>query len=329
MNQLFRCRSVLAGFCILFFAWPAFADPLPSWNDDEAKTRIITFVEGVTDPNGSGFVPVAERIAVFDNDGTLWAEQPLYFQVIYSLDAVRAAAAADPNYANTPALKAAVDGDMAALMADHAKGLFEVLDVTNAGITVEAYMADVRAWLDSARHPKTGKPYDSMVYQPMLELLRYLRDEGFQTYIVSGGGVHFIRAFGEQRYGIPPQQTIGSMAKQRYEVVDGVPQQIKEGGIFFVDDKAGKPVAIDRHIGRRPIFAGGNSDGDLEMLQWTTAGEGPRFALIVHHDDAAREWAYDRNSDIGRLDKAMDMAPEEGWLLVSMKKDWAKVFPWQ
>ncbi len=322
-------QGCLAGLCLLLVAWPVFADPLPSWRAGEAKSQIIAFVEDVTDPDSPNFVPVADRIATFDNDGTLWAEQPAYFQLIYALDEVRAAAEADPAFASTPALKAAVAGDLKPLFDNHHAGLMEVIDATHAGMTVSDYIASVQDWLKTARHPQSDQPYDAMVYQPMLELLRYLRDEGFATYIVSGGGIHFIRAFAEPRYGIPPQQVVGSVGNERFEIVDGTPELIKEAGIFFIDDKAGKPVAIDRHIGRRPIFVGGNSDGDLQMLQWSTAGPGPRFGLIVHHDDGEREWAYDRDSAIGRLDKAMDLASKEGWLLVSMKDDWAKVFPWQ
>ncbi|MEQ8651813.1 MAG: HAD family hydrolase [Kiloniellales bacterium] len=329
MRRFFVCRTALAGLCLLLVAWPVLADPLPSWRDGAAKSKIIAFVDAVTDPGSTDFVPVAARIATFDNDGTLWAEQPAYFQLIYALDEVRAAAKADPAYAATPALKAAVEGDLKPLFDDHHKGLMEVIDATHSGMTVSAYTASVRKWLETARHSQSGQPYDAMVYQPMLELLRYLRDEGFSTYIVSGGGIHFIRVFAEPRYGIPPQQVVGSMGNERFEIRDGKPVLIKEAGLFFVDDKSGKPVAIDRHIGRRPIFVGGNSDGDLQMLQWSTAGDGPRFGLIVHHDDGEREWAYDRDSAIGRLDKAMDLAPKEGWLLVSMKDDWAKVFPWQ
>ncbi len=313
---------------VLLAPWPALADPLPSWNEGEAKQAIVAFVESVTDPEGDDFVPAAQRIAVFDNDGTLWSEQPFYFQGVYALDKVREAAAKDPDYANTPALKAAVEGDMKALLADHGKGLLEVIYATHSGMPVSQFIAGARDWLASAKHPKTGKPYGEMVYQPMLELLSYLRDRGFSTYIVSGGGIHFIRAFAEPTYGVPPQQVVGTSGEQSYKLVEGKPEIIKEAGIFFIDDKAGKPVGIDRHIGRRPIFAAGNSDGDLEMLQWTTAGEGPRFGLIVHHDDAEREWAYDRDSAVGRLDQAWDMAPAEGWHLISMKNDWAKVFPW-
>ncbi len=306
----------------------ALADPLPTWRDGAAKTAIMDFVARVTDPEGRDFVPVAERIAVFDNDGTLWSEQPVYFQVLFAMDRVRAMAAQDPSFADTPALKAAVAGDWQALFTDHGKPMGAVLNATHGEITVEEFQKRAGQWLREADHPDTGRPYDQMVYQPMLELLRYLRDEGFSTYIVSGGGLHFIRAYADGTYGIPPQQVIGSTTQERFELVEGVPQVIKEEGVFFINDKGGKPVGIDRHIGRRPIFAAGNSDGDLEMLQWTTAGQGPRFAMIVHHDDGAREWAYDRDSKIGRLDKAMDLAPEEGWLLVSMKDDWTQIFPW-
>ncbi len=306
----------------------AFADPLPTWRDGDAKAAITDFVTRVTDPGSEDFVPVDERVAVFDNDGTLWSEQPVYFQVIFAMDQVRDAAAKDPGFADTPALKEAVAGDWKALFADHGQPMGEVLNATHGEVSVEEFEESAGTWLREARHPDTDRPYDQMIYQPMLELLRYLRDEGFATYIVSGGGLHFIRAYADGTYGIPPQQVIGTTNKERFEVVEGVPELIKEEGVFFINDKGGKPVGIDRHIGRRPIFAAGNSDGDLEMLQWTTAGDGPRFGMIVHHDDPVREWAYDRDSKIGRLDKAMDLAPKEGWLLVSMKNDWAQIFPW-
>ncbi len=322
-------RGSLLVACLLFLTTSlAAADPLPTWRDDGAKQAIVAFVQSVSDPASPDFLPEAERIAVFDNDGTLWSEKPIYFQVVYALDRVRAEAEKDPAFAKTPALKAAVAGDMKTLMADHAKGMLEVLAVTHSGMSVGDYSEEVKDWLATARHPKTGKPYDQMVFQPMLELLSYLRDQGFATYIVSGGGTDFMRTFAGPVYGIPPQQVIGSAGKASYQVIDGIPQITKDAGIFFVDDKDGKPLGIHRKIGRRPVFAAGNSDGDLEMLQWTTTGQGPRFGMIVHHDDAEREWAYDRDSDVGRLDKALDMAGPAGWLLVSMKDDWAKIYAW-
>lgn len=303
------------------------ADPLPSWNDTDAKARIIDFVASVTDPDGEAFVVPADRIAVFDNDGTLWAEQPLYFQLVYGVDYVARKGAEDPSFLTSDALKAAASGDIKALMATGKEGLLEVVNASHAGLSVDAFQEGVLTWLDTARHPKTGKRYDEMLYQPMLELLRYLRDESFATYIVSGGGIHFMRAFAENAYNIPPQQVIGSTINSSYEVVDGVPTVVKDAGLAFIDDKEGKPVAIDSRIGKRPIFAGGNSDGDFQMLEWTTAGEGPRFGLIVHHTDADREYAYDRDSHIGQLERGLDEGPDRGWLIVDMATDWQTVWP--
>ncbi|GAB5467751.1 MAG: HAD family hydrolase [Rhodospirillales bacterium] len=321
-----RALVLLLGIYLLSAA-VASADPLPSWQAGEAKARIVAFVEATTDPGSPDFVPVAERIAVFDNDGTLWAEQPLYFQLIYAMESVAQEAAKDPSILTSDTLRAAAEGDVEALLAGGNAAVKEVMARSHAGMTVQAFQAAVGQWVRTARHPKTGRPYIDMVYQPMLELLSYLRDKGFTTYIVSGGGVHFIRAFAEQAYGIPPQQVIGSIAATSYQVVDGRPQIVKEPAVVFIDDGDGKPIAIDRTIGRRPLFAAGNSDGDFEMLQWTTAGEGPRFGLLVHHDDAARAWAYDRDSHIGRLVRGLDEGPALGWLIVSMAADWKTVFP--
>jgi phosphoglycolate phosphatase-like HAD superfamily hydrolase len=305
----------------------ALADPLPSWNDTASKTAIIDFVESVTDPAADSFVPEADRIAVFDNDGTLWAEQPVYFQVLYAVDVLREKAAADPSILTSDVLAAAAEGDMEGMMAEGVDGLLEVINVSHANITVEAFQADAYAWLTSAEHPTSGLTYADMVYQPMLELLRYLRDEDFTTWIVSGGGIDFIRAIAEEAYGIPPAQVVGSQGNTSYAVTDGTPTLMKDGGVSFVDDKAGKPVGIIRHIGQRPILAGGNSDGDFAMLEWTTAGDGPRLGLLVHHDDAEREWAYDRDSHIGRLDRGLDEADQQGWVIVSMQNDWQRVWP--
>ncbi len=306
----------------------AFAlEPLPSWNDGDAKAAILSFVEEVTAEGGPAFVPPDDRIAVFDNDGTLWAEQPVYFQLLFAMDRAVELAAADPDWASTPALEAAASGDVATALGGGEEALLEIVTATHSGLTVDAFTAEVDAWVEEARHPTTGRPYTDMVYQPMLELLAYLRANDFTTYIVSGGGVDFMRAFAEDVYGIPPEQVIGSMGEARFDIIDGEPVVLKDPGIAFIDDKGGKPVAIARHIGRRPIFVGGNSDGDLAMAQWSTAGDGPRFALFVHHTDAEREWAYDRDSHIGRLDAALDEATAEGWLVVDMSKDWKQVWP--
>ncbi|MEO0624885.1 MAG: HAD family hydrolase [Pseudomonadota bacterium] len=303
------------------------ADPLPSWRAGEVKTRIVDFVAAVTDPGAESYVTPADRIAVFDNDGTLWAEKPVYFQFLFALDRLKELAEADPSILTSNLLRAAAAGDMEAVAASGTEGILEIVLVTHSGLSVEAFIAESRAWLDKATHPKTGMAYDGMVYQPMLELLRYLRDEGFSTYIVSGGGIHFLRAFAEETYGIPANQVIGSTGKARYEVIDGEPTILKDPGIFFLDDKAGKPLAIDTRIGKRPIFAAGNSDGDFEMLEWTTSGDGSRFGLLIHHTDAEREWAYDRDSHVGKLERGLDEGPERGWLIVDMAADWAQVWP--
>ncbi len=314
---------------LLLTALPALAlaDALPSWNDGEAKTAILDFVAEATTEGSAGFVPEADRIAVFDNDGTLWSEQPVYFQLFFGLDLARQRAEEDPAWASTPALQAAAAGDVAALAATGMDGLLEMTDATVEGLSFEEFTAAAAEWLGRAEHPVTGRPFTEMVYQPMLELLDHLRDNGFETFIVSGGGVDFMRAFTEEAYGIPPQNVIGSMGNASFRIVDGVPQVMKEPGVAFIDDEAGKPVGIARHIGKRPVFVAGNSDGDLEMLQWGTTGELPSLGIIVHHTDAAREWAYDRDSHIGRLNDALDLAPEAGWIVVDMAGDWATVWP--
>lgn len=311
----------------LVAATGAWADPLPSWNDTEAKTRIIAFVEEVTDPAADTYVIPADRIAVFDNDGTLWAEQPVYFQFFYAIDRVARMGAEDPSVLTSDALKAAAAGDMQGIMAGGEAALLEIVGLSHSGVSVDDFIDDVRDWLGRARHPTTGMAYDAMIYQPMLELLSYLRDEDFSTYIVSGGGIHFIRAFAEEAYNIPPEQVIGSRLDTSYQILDGVPTIVKEPGLAFIDDKEGKPLGIDAKIGKRPIFVGGNSDGDFAMLEWSTAGEGPRLGLIVHHTDAAREFAYDREGSVGRLERGLDEGPERGWLIVDMKEDWSRIWP--
>ncbi len=300
---------------------------MPSWRDGPTKAAVLDFVEAAADPASPGFVPEAERIAVFDNDGTLWSEQPLYFQFMFAMDEAARMAAADPAFAATPALSAAASGDVAGALGGGEEALVEIVVATHSGMTVDEFTARVRDWIAEAEHPTAGRRYRDMVYQPMLELLQHLRDNGFTTYIVSGGGVDFMRAFAEEAYGIPPEQVIGSLGTASFQVVDGAPVIMKDPGIAFIDDKGGKPVAIARHIGRRPVFVGGNSDGDLQMLQWATAGEGPRFGLVVRHTDAAREWAYDRDSHVGRLATALDLAPAEGWTVVDMAQDWLTVYP--
>lgn len=304
----------------------ASADPLPSWTKSDARDRIMDFVETVTTPGSEDYVTPSDRIAVFDNDGTLWAEQPVYFQLIFAMDRVSEMAEQDPSVLTSPALKAAAEGDVAALVEGGEAALIEVVNASHSGVSVEAFQTAVKQWLETQRHPDTGLRYDQMTYQPMVELLRYLRDEDFATYIVSGGGVHFMRVFAEEAYGIPPNQVLGTYADSTYEMVDGKPTIKKSPGVAFVDDKDGKPVNIERIIGKRPIMAVGNSDGDFAMLQWTTAGEGPRLGVLIHHTDAEREWAYDRDSHIGRLVDGLDKGPEMGWVIVDMAKDWSRVF---
>ena len=326
-----RTRNLLAVtlFCTLSFtsliAKPA--DPLPSWNEGKTKQAILEFVTRVTNQASPDFVTPAERIATFDNDGTLWAEQPIYFQVQFALDRVKALAPQHPEWKTKEPFNHLLAGDMKAFMAGGEKSLATVLGLAHSGMTTEEFENTVKQWLRTSRHGKTGRRYNRMVYQPMLELLAYLRTNGFKTFIVSGGGVEFMRAFAEETYGIPPEQVIGSQGKLKFELRDGAPVLVKLAEVQFIDDKEGKPVGIQTFIGRRPIAAFGNSDGDLQMLQWTTTGPGARFGLIVHHTDAEREWAYDRNSSIGKLDKALDEAAARKWVVVDMKQDWKVIYP--
>ena len=301
--------------------------PLPSWNDGDARQSIVDFVTRVTDPAGPDFVPGPERIAVFDNDGTLWAEQPAYVQLLFGIDRVKALAPEHPEWANQQPFQAVLEGDMEALAAAGHHGLLELVMATHAGMTTAEFEAVVTEWLATARHPTTGKPFTEMVYQPMLELLDYLRDNGFKTFIVSGGGIEFMRPWTERVYGIPPEQVVGSSIKTTYEVRDGVPVLVRQPEIDFIDDKEGKPVGIHSHIGRRPIAAFGNSDGDFQMLEWTTAGDRASLGVLIHHTDAEREWAYDRDSHFGRLDAALDEAAVRGWAVVSIEDDWDAIHP--
>jgi phosphoglycolate phosphatase-like HAD superfamily hydrolase len=305
------------------------ADPLASWNDTGPKKAIIEFVEQVTKEASPNFVPVLERIAVFDNDGTLWAEQPMYFQGLFALDRVKALAPQHPEWKTKEPFASLLKGDLKTAFAGGERAMMEVVMATHAGMSTVEFEKIVQDWLATAKHPKTHKPYTEMVYQPMLELLAYLRANGFKTFIVSGGGVEFMRPWTEKVYGIPPEQVVGSSIKTKFELREGKPVLMRLAQLDFIDDKVGKPIGINEHIGRRPIAAFGNSDGDLQMLQWTTAGTGARFALIVHHTDAEREWAYDRKSSIGRLDKALDEAKVKGWTIVYMKNDWKTVFPFE
>ena len=303
------------------------ADPLPSWNDGPAKAAIVAFVDKVTKQGSPEFVPEPERVATFDNDGTLWAEQPMYFQLFFALDRVKALAPQHPEWKSTQPFKAALEGDMKTLAASGEKGLLTLVMATHAGMTTAEFEKIVKDWLATARHPTAKRPYTKMVYQPMLELLAYLRANGFKTFIVSGGGIEFMRPWVSEVYGVPPEQVIGSSIKTKFEMRDGKPVLVRLPEINFIDDKEGKAIGINAHIGRRPIAAFGNSDGDLQMLQWTTAGDGARFALYVHHTDGEREWAYDRKATFGRLDKGLDEAKAKGWTVVDMKKDWKVVYP--
>lgn len=313
-------------------ACPSFArsqDPLPSWNEGPTKAAIMTFVSRVTAKDSPDFVPVADRIATFDNDGCLWSEQPIYFQLAFAIDRVKAIAHDHPEWKTQQPFQAVLEGDRKTVAQSGMKGLLQLVMASHAGMTTDEFAQTVQRWLEKTRHPRFQRRYQDLVYQPMLELLAYLRANGFKTYITSGGGVDFMRVFAEEVYGIPPEQVIGSSIKTEYEYRDGAPAIVRLPEIMFIDDKAGKPVGIQRHIGRRPIAAFGNSDGDLQMLQWTSAGTGPRFCLLVHHTDAKREWAYDRDSHVGRLDKALDRAPTEGWTVVDMKGDWKVIYPFQ
>ena len=302
------------------------ADPLPSWNDGAAKKAIVEFVARVTTENSPDFVPAAERIAVFDNDGTLWSEQPIYFQLAFTLDRIKALAPQHPEWKEKEPFASLLKGDLKGVLSGGEPAVFEILMAAHAGMTTEEFAKIVRDWIATARHPKTGRSYTEMVYQPMLELLAYLRQCGFKTFIVSGGGIEFMRPWAEKVYGIPPEQVVGSSIKTKYELRDGRPVLVRLPEMDFYDEKAGKPSGIHSRIGRRPIMAFGNSDGDHQMLQWTAAGVGGRFMGLIHHTDAAREWAYDRASSIGRLDKALDEAQARGWTVVSMKDDWKRIF---
>ncbi len=303
------------------------ADALPSWNDGPAKQSILQFVARTTTAGSPDFIPVPERIAVFDNDGTLWSEQPAYFQAFFILDRIKAAAPQHPEWRSEEPFASVLKGDTKAVLAGGEAALAKLVAATHAGMTTEEFERSVRDWLATARHPKTGRAFTDMTFQPMLELLACLRASGFKTFIVSGGGIEFMRPWAERVYGIPPEQVVGSSGGLAYELRDGRPVIVKQAKLVLVDDKEGKPVGIQRHIGRRPVAAFGNSDGDLAMLQWTAAGAGARFMLFVHHDDAEREWAYDRASHVGKLDKGLDEARAKGWTVVSMRRDWRSIYP--
>lgn len=305
------------------------ADPLPSWNTGAAKQSITDLVARITKEGSPDFVPIEARIATFDNDGTLWCEQPMYFQLLFALDRVKAMAPGHPAWKDHEPFQSILAGDIKKALASGEKGLMEIIAATHSGMSTAEFDTIVQDWIATAQHPIYKKPLTDCVYQPMLELLAYLRANGFKTYIVSGGGIDFMRPWTEKVYGIPPEQVVGSSGRTRWEMRDGKPILMKIPQVGSIDDGQGKPININLHIGRRPIMAFGNSDGDMQMLQWTTSGDGPRFGLIVHHTDAEREFAYDRDSSIGKLDKALDAAAANGWVVVSMKADWKRVFAFE
>jgi phosphoglycolate phosphatase-like HAD superfamily hydrolase len=335
MIKMKQSRSIMSGLTILTLALaltacaanPAAPDPLPSWNSGASKQRIIDFVAAVTDSNSSAYVTAAERVAAFDNDGTLWSEKPTYFQLLFIFRQVTLMAADHPEWRTTQPFQAVLENDWASLQAAGTDGLGKLAMATQAGMTTEEFAIMVDDWVANARHPTSGRPYTQMVYQPMLELIDYLKANEFKVYIVSGGGIEFMRAWTEATYGIPPEQVVGSSFETRYEVREGQPVIVHEPKMHFQNNKDTKPIAINRFIGRRPILAAGNSDGDFEMLEWSTGGDGARLGLLVHHTDAAREWAYDRESSEGRLDKGLNEANQKGWLVVNMARDWKVIYP--
>ncbi len=303
------------------------SDALPSWNEGKSKQAIVEFISAVTKGGSRDYVAPADRIATFDNDGTLWGEQPMYVQLAFALDRVKAMASDHPEWQTTEPFKSVIAGDMKGVIAAGKKGLAQIVAATHTGMTSDEFTEVAANWIATAKHPKTGKPYTSMIYQPMLELIDYLRANEFKIYIVSAGGIEFMRPWTEKTYGIPPENVFGSSIKTKYEVREGTPVIIRLPEIDFINDKEGKPVSILKFIGKRPIAAFGNSDGDFEMLEWTTAGAGARLGMLVHHDDAEREFAYDRKSPIGRLNRGLDEGPSRGWTIVSIKNDWSRVYP--
>jgi len=302
------------------------ADPLPSWNDGASKQSIVEFVTKTTTEGNADFVPVPDRIACFDNDGTLWSEQPIYFQFFFAIDRIKAMASQHPEWKTKQPFKALLEGDMKTVMAGGEKALLQIVMTTHSGMTTDEFSKTVKDWLATATHPKTGKHYNEMIYQPMVELLKYLRTNNYKTFIVSGGGADFMRPWVELAYGIPPEQVIGSSGKVKYDMLNGKSVLIKIPELNFIDDKEGKPIGIHQYIGKRPIFTAGNSDGDYAMLQYTCTSNTPHFGLIVHHTDSIREYAYDRVSSIGHLEKGLDDAAKYNWLIVDMKEDWKEIF---
>jgi len=334
LNQLrtqYKFRFLLAGFvaicAVLLCAVAYAADPLPSWNDGAAKTTIMEFVAAVTEKGGRDYVEPAERIATFDNDGTLWVESPMYTQILFAFDRVKKLAPKHPEWKTKQPFKALLAGDMKTVGASGMKGLMEILMATHSGMSAAEFDKEVTDWLTTTKDKKFKRPYTELIYQPQLELLAYLRANGFKTFICSGGGIAFMRPISKKAYGIPPEQVIGSSIVAEFKIKNGKPALVRQPKLDFLNDKAGKPVGIYQHIGRRPILAFGNSDSDMQMIEYTMAGEGRRLGLYVHHTDAEREYAYDRKSHVGTLDKALDRAAAEGWIIVDMKKDWKQIFP--
>jgi len=303
------------------------ADLLSSWHDTKTRARILDFITRVTDPAHPDFVPEPARVAVFDNDGTLWSERPTYFQLLFAADKLNQKARIEPELLESDVMRAVAAYDWDGAFSGGVAGLVGVVSVTHSGVSVDAFQDDTRDWLQNARHPDTGRRYTEMVFAPMLELLDLMRARGFQVWIVTGGGVHFVRAFAEETYGIPPERVVGSTGPIEYRVEDGVAHIFKLPGLEFMDDGPGKPVGIDRQIGQVPIFAAGNSDGDFAMLEYVTSAPGPRFGLLLHHTDAEREFAYDRDVHLGALDRGLIEADDRGWCLIDMKRDWKSVWP--
>jgi phosphoglycolate phosphatase-like HAD superfamily hydrolase len=323
----FLLTGFVAIFAVCICSVANAADPLTSWNEGPARKAILEFVAAVTDQSSKDYVAPAERIAVFDNDGTLWVEYPMYTQALFAFDRVKALAPQHPEWKTTQPFKGVLEGDMKAVGATGMKGLMEIVMATHSGMTAAEFEQEVSNWLASTKQKKFNRLYTELIYQPQLELLDYLRANGFKTFIVSGGGIAFMRPISEKTYGIPPEQVVGSSIVAEFQVKDGKPALVRMPKIDFINDKAGKPVGIYEHIGRRPILAFGNSDSDMQMIEYTMAGEGRRMGLFVHHADADREYAYDRKSHVGTLDKALDQADANDWIIVDMKKDWKKVFP--
>jgi hypothetical protein len=323
----FHALTLVAGLLLSSLVAAQASDPLPSWNDGKTKQSIIEFVQKTTTPGSPDFVAPYERVATFDNDGTLWAEKPMYTQAAFALDRVKELAPQHPEWKTQEPFASLLKGDLKTAFAGGDKALIEIVMATHAGMTTTEFADIVSKWISTARHPQTGRLYTEMVYQPMLEVLAYLRANGFKTFIVSGGGIEFMRPWSQAVYGVPPDQVVGSSIKTKFEMTANGPVLMRLPEIDFIDDKEGKPVGINAHIGIRPRAAFGNSDGDMQMLQWTTAGKGPRFGLLVHHTDGEREWAYDRKSSTGQLDKALDAAGSNGWIVVDMKNDWKVIYP--